>query len=1143
MRHRLRLRAIVVAVATVTSGIAVPAVLQTRAAAVTSTWDLQADWRLSPNQTNTASDRWQYLRSGGSLHDPHKYVHLDQHFNSLFGVNGIEAWGTTDTGACGDNSFLPMVAKNSTASDVTPCPDVTPVSYPAGAVVAHPTPAEGSVIGWRSPIDGYVTVTGGLKDIDPYFGNGVAWTIDRYRQSFTGANSHLDGGDTTIASGTVHNGDSQAFAAGSSGGSLDAIRVTPGMMLYLTIDSKNGDWDSDSTSISMTIKPVTPPAQLRVYGTDFSTGITTSNASWSTTTTTTSPNTKSTYLGPFSTDPASATLNLNNLPTNSALLISYRIHVINTMDGDCVVPDSWSVEADGDTNVSWTTSYANYPDGCAAYPDAQSFDDDRFVPGTGAVVSNSLGEASPGAGEMDSTYQRSLLLPHGGSTAAITFAGQGLQSLEDESWGLDDVTVDVVTTANDPRAPAGVTICTYPSGRTSGQSIPLTITGKNLAGIASASWFNGSTPRSSTDIVTLTSNTKYRINGPAVGDNVNDVSLQFLNGSTAFTHCTDVLHATPYITSVTAEPGSGGYALIKGFNFQANGAGLTSASFGGAPVDLSNATYGGGSPCTTSTCVIVKVPNAPIGKRLVHVTVATAWGPSSEWVNDLFDYPHVDSLSIVKHADNTYWLRVRGRQLQYATRSYFRVRHPDNTLSARFGVVSTPNTYSDGTQSIDTAVPTLSPGDHLQSIRVGVQTPFGDTENIASSCTASVDCLEFQPGRSNPTGQGLRAASGLALKLLPFRNVSTNTVVSKAPRSSLVKATGAGFDSGSDVRLYFVTKSSVTGIPASYDLDNCPVDTCGFIRMLPSQYTDSQIIVPLPQTAPTGADYVYVRTATGQALMSGSGGSAVTFTVQANPDEIIGFVGSDGTILPPQDLQPLVGIETALTAPVAADGATTANFVNYGHDVMLAITQDGRCISVGGGNVISSGGGNVISSGGGNIAPAAYQFVAAPGAQAIGTLGAVGTNVHAFLNNADLGLIGGVISSGGGNFQLSSIKDIANWAFATSAVSTSTLSMGGLIGHAGGNVIATGGGNVIASGGGNVIASGGGNFANFLAFALIGHAGGNVIASGGGNVIASGGGNIIPPSGDYLLKAADLARSLDAMSSAQYQQFKIQVGH
>ncbi|MBV9484643.1 MAG: hypothetical protein JO246_01145, partial [Frankiaceae bacterium] len=389
---------------------------------------------------------------------------------------------------------------------------------------------------------------------------------------------------------------------------------------------------------------------------------------------------------------------------------------------------------------------------------------------------------------------------------------------------------------------------------------------------------------------------------------------------------------------------------------------------------------------------------------------------------------------------------------------------------------------------------------------------------------------------------GLRAATGHTLKLTRFRNVSSGAIVSSAVRSTPVKALGAGFDSGSDVRLYFVSSSAVTGQPASYDLNNCPADTCGYIRLLPSQYTDSQLTVPLPQTAPVGTDYVYVWTATGTAVMTGSTNNPVTFNVQANPDEIIGFVGSDGTILPPQDLQPLVSIQTALSTPVAADGATTANFVNYGHDVMFALTRDGRCISVGGGNVISSGGGNVISSGGGNIVPAAYQFLAAPGALTLGTIGDVNGAVHAFLGARDLGQIGGVISSGGGNFQLGTIKDLANWAFATSTVSLSSLSLGGLIGHAGGNVISSGGGNVISSGGGNVIASGGGNFNNYFAFGLIGQAGGNVISSGGGNVIASGGGNLIAPGKAYFLQAADLALGLNAMSSTQYQQFRTEVG-
>jgi hypothetical protein len=1013
-------------------------------------------------------------------------------------------------------------------------------------------------------------VTGGPKDIDGNCGQGVSWTIDRWRRDgLAGGNAHLDGGDTTIASGTVHNGDVQSFAGRTAGGSLDAVRVTPGTMLFLTIDAKNGDMDCDSTAVSMSVtKLATAPAQLRVYGTDFSGSFSSSSATWSTTGTTTSPNGTSAYLGPLSTDPApsSATLTLKNLPPNTGLLVSWRIHVINTMDGDCTVPDAWSLTVGGTSNVAWQTSYSNPDWGCAAYPDAQSFDGDRFYAGYDAVASSSLGEASPGAGELDTTYQRSLLLPHDGSTATITFAGIGLQSPEDESWGLDDVTVDAVTVPSDPRQPPGAAICTFPSGRTKGESTPLTIIGKNLGGLTSAGWYAGTKAKTSTDVTTLTSGTKYKVYGPSKGDLVSDVTLRFANGDTALTHCTDTEHATPYLTSVSLLPDQPRYALLRGFNFRADSRGLTSITFGGAKADLATAEYGGvAGGCSRSTCVAVKVPAAPTNRRLVHVEVANAWGPSSAWVGDLFDYPHVDSLAIVKHGDGTYWLQVRGRQLQYATRSYFRVRHPDNSLSAIFGQVSKPQVYGDGTQSIDTLVPALGAGDKLQSIRVGLQTPVGDTDSIGSDCTTpTVDCLEFQPGRPDPQGVGLRTASGKALKLGRLTDPGSGSVLTGAPRSASVHATGSGFDSGQDVRLYFVSKGQAGASPASYDLDQCPAGECAFIRLLPTQYTDSQLTVPVPQTAPLGPDYVYIRTATGQRIMGGS--SPAAFEVQENPDDIIGFVATDGTILPPSELQPRGDRAAAVGKLLAAAGADKANFVNYGHDIEFGLTRDGRVIASGGGNVIASGGGNVIASGGGNrtatvekVTVATYQFVATPEAQTAGSLVGTSSGVHLFRDGSDLGVIRGVTSPSAGSFSLRKVDTTPHWAFSTSAPSTTTARRSGvfdflslfcgLLGQAGGNVISSGGGNVIASGGGNGIASGGGHCNNPVAFGLlsalaqnlIGWAGGNVIASGGGNVISSGGGNMIAPGGAYFVTEASMAVKTNAMSSKQFEDFKVKM--
>lgn len=61
---------------------------------------------------------------------------------------------------------------------------------------------------------------------------------------------------------------------------------------------------------------------------------------------------------------------------------------------------------------------------------------------------NTLGYGIP-TGDDDSVYRLTFQLPHSSSSIIFQFSGIGLQALPDESWGLDNVQVEVVP-ANTP---------------------------------------------------------------------------------------------------------------------------------------------------------------------------------------------------------------------------------------------------------------------------------------------------------------------------------------------------------------------------------------------------------------------------------------------------------------------------------------------------------------------------------------------------------------------------------------------------------------------------------------------------------------------------------------------------------------------
>ena len=80
------------------------------------------------------------------------------------------------------------------------------------------------------------------------------------------------------------------------------------------------------------------------------------------------------------------------------------------------------------SNMSGTANNQAYPD---AYPDGD------HPAQTGAAEINTLGYSFYG----DSVYQLSFTFPHSESSLVLEFSASGLQNVEDESWGLDNVEV------------------------------------------------------------------------------------------------------------------------------------------------------------------------------------------------------------------------------------------------------------------------------------------------------------------------------------------------------------------------------------------------------------------------------------------------------------------------------------------------------------------------------------------------------------------------------------------------------------------------------------------------------------------------------------------------------------------------------
>lgn len=134
------------------------------------------------------------------------------------------------------------------------------------------------------------------------------------------------------------------------------------------------------------------------------------------------------------------TLTLTDLPPHSSLSLSMLFAAIDSLDGTGTFPAGDFFKITLDANVVFRESFAN-----ATLDQIQSYD-----PPPAAVLARhvDLGFSGPGGYYTDSAYDfgqdpRFQNLPHTGSSAVLVFTleGEGVQSVDDESWAIDNVRV------------------------------------------------------------------------------------------------------------------------------------------------------------------------------------------------------------------------------------------------------------------------------------------------------------------------------------------------------------------------------------------------------------------------------------------------------------------------------------------------------------------------------------------------------------------------------------------------------------------------------------------------------------------------------------------------------------------------------
>jgi hypothetical protein len=145
------------------------------------------------------------------------------------------------------------------------------------------------------------------------------------------------------------------------------------------------------------------------------------------------------------------TLQLDNLPSHDTITLEFLFAAIDSLDGTGTFPsgDYFRIVFDG--NVLFSESFAN-----ALESQYQSY---VAPPGVELARRVDLGFGGPGGFYTDSAYNlgadpRFANFAHTGSSATIEFFiyGEGIQSLADESWAMDNLRVGATTLVPAPGA-------------------------------------------------------------------------------------------------------------------------------------------------------------------------------------------------------------------------------------------------------------------------------------------------------------------------------------------------------------------------------------------------------------------------------------------------------------------------------------------------------------------------------------------------------------------------------------------------------------------------------------------------------------------------------------------------------------------
>lgn len=193
-------------------------------------WNLARDIATTQNQIGfdqRTRGVWYFMVSSSANHDARRYRFLREYnapalpFTDISIPVGFSCWQEPA-------QVLPDVCFNFNDASVR----LESFDVPPHTVDMHPYQDQYSIVAWRSPLQGSISIEGSFQDLDDHCGNGILATIDRNSEILffedlpdgTGAHFHLP-----------------------------KVRVNEDDVLYFIVDAKNFDYVCDSTALDLTI--------------------------------------------------------------------------------------------------------------------------------------------------------------------------------------------------------------------------------------------------------------------------------------------------------------------------------------------------------------------------------------------------------------------------------------------------------------------------------------------------------------------------------------------------------------------------------------------------------------------------------------------------------------------------------------------------------------------------------------------------------------------------------------------------------------------------------------------------------------------------------------------------------------------------